>query len=146
MPGDDYVELSLTQAVQYLRHSGVGHHHHPGRVSRSDNVITSPFFLTRDLRRVRPSPWMCPVPHWDHRDSVQLQLSVKLSSFQPGLQVSFDKHSTMSIFSDDDNVQGVCQEGEELLHGDLDLDQVLCVRLPPAPPALGAQWGHRLLL
>ena len=59
--------------------------------------------------------------------------------------VSFDKQ-TLLIFPDDDNVQGVCQEGEELLHGDLDLDQVLCVRLPPAPPALGAQWGHRLLL
>ena len=60
--------------------------------------------------------------------------------------MSSEKQQSLSIFPDDDNVQGVCQKGEELLHGDLDLDQVLCVRLPPAPPALGAQWGHRLLL
>ena len=46
----------------------------------------------------------------------------------------------------DYDVQGVCQEGEELLHRDLDLLSVLYLGLSPPSPALSTQWGHCLLL
>ena len=46
----------------------------------------------------------------------------------------------------DYDVQGVCEEGEELLHRDLDLLQVLYLRLAPPSSALSAKWGHCLLL
>ena len=93
MPGDDCAELSLTQgSISATREWDITITQVvcPGQ----DNVITSSFVLTCDLRRVRPSPGLRPIPHRNHRDGVQLQLSVKLSSFQPGLQVSFDKQQT----------------------------------------------------
>ena len=45
-----------------------------------------------------------------------------------------------------DVIQGVCQEGEELLHRDLDLLQVLYLRLAAPSAALSTQWRHCLLL
>ena len=45
-----------------------------------------------------------------------------------------------------DVIQGVCQEGEELLHRDLDLLQVLYLRLAAPSAALSTQWRHSLLL